>query len=441
MTSAEGNNGDRSTPAVTDCVVVGGGLIGLFTAHALKRRNLSVAVVDRGGLGGGASRGNAGEIVPALVTPLAAPGKVSEGLRMFFRPDSAFYVHPAMTPNVMAFLTSFARHCRPDTYAQGVQVLQELAKDTFDLYTRLEAELSAGGRDLELNREGFLYIYRSEAAALAAREKFAAHGLDVDQVLGLEELLAVEANLGPRAVAGFVARPLWSLDPSRLIDVLGIHLADIGVQFYQNDEVVDVVSEGGTVEVVTSGGKRYFGRRAVIAAGVWSRTLCRSLGVGVPLVSGKGYSFEVSVRHPLNRVIQFDDAHVVATPITNGVRIAGTMEFDRTIDEFRSERVTSIVRAVDGYLADVDWSRRFNEWVGPRPMTGSGLPTIGTVPGADNVVVATGHNMHGLSLGPVTGRLVADLVCGDTTRTLFPVKRTLGTRTRSGIAGLSWRSS
>jgi D-amino-acid dehydrogenase len=176
----------------------------------------------------------------------------------------------------------------------------------------------------------------------------------------------------------------------------------------------------------------------VIAAGVWSRALCRGLGVDIDLMPGKGYSFSVPADPQPSRLIHLGAAKVVLTPLGDRLRVAGTMEFDRDPDRFRQRRVDAIIAAARPYLRDADWTRREQEWMGPRPMTPDGLLLIGRLPGSPEVLVATGHNMLGLMLAPATGRLVAGLLSGAADPALaahFDPARTARRRRRSG--GLS----
>ena len=154
------------------------------------------------------------------------------------------------------------------------------------------------------------------------------------------------------------------------------------------------------------------GAVAVVAAGAWAPRVLARLGVRVPILAGKGYSFEVRPRAPVRRPIHLSAAHVMATPFDGRLRLAGTVEFDGTPDAFHPARIDAIVRAAEGFL-DVDLTTRDAGWVGPRPMTPDGLPYLGRVPGHDRVVVAAGHNMLGLTLAPVSGRVVAGLVMDD----------------------------
>jgi len=149
----------------------------------------------------------------------------------------------------------------------------------------------------------------------------------------------------------------------------------------------------------------------VVAAGVWTRDLVAPLGVKLTMHAGKGYSFALHPARMPERVLSLSGAHVMASPLGDRLRVAGTMEFDGTTDRFHPERIQAIVRGLAPMLRDVDLSDRSEEWVGPRPMTPDGLPVLGPIAAHPRVVLATGHNMLGVTLGPVTGDVVAGLVC------------------------------
>lgn len=163
------------------------------------------------------------------------------------------------------------------------------------------------------------------------------------------------------------------------------------------------------VSVSTSKGEVEAGH-AVIAAGAWSEALLRPLGVRGYVTPGKGYSFTVSPQAPPTHVLRLGQTHVGVTPLGDRARLVGMVELDGTHEGFRAERVQQMKRAAAPYLRGIDWNASTDEAVAPRPMTPDGRPLIGCVPGAERVVVATGHNMLGLSLGAATGTMVADVV-------------------------------
>jgi D-amino-acid dehydrogenase len=390
--------------------VLGGGLIGLCCAYYLRRGGAEVVVLERARVGSGASRGNAGEVCPSMAEPLPAPGTVREALGTLFRSDAAFHVRFGALPRMAPFLLRFAANTRRRAYARGLRAMGPLGGRTFKLFDELAEE--GIGRDV--SDAGYLFCYRSAERAAEGREQmlrmvelgFASPSgplLDAD---GLREL---EPALGDGARAGFLQPGERWLDPSRFVDEIASALRAMAVPIHENAGVDRVEGSAGGVTVSTSSGV-FRGDIAVIAAGSWSQELGRAVGLRLGMRPGKGYSFSVRPAAIPRRALYLSDAHIAVTPLDGGLRIAGTMEFDGSHDRFNPKRIQAMVAATGPYLRDVDWSQRRDEWVAPRPMTPDGLPLIGWVPGGERVIVATGHNMLGLTLAPSTGKAVADLV-------------------------------
>jgi len=395
-------------------VVVGGGIVGLSCAWFLRQAGAAVIVLEAGErTGGGASRGNAGAICPGLVEPLAAPGMVRTALDDLRSPDAALYVHPAHMPQMAGFLLRFARSGTQAAYDRGVAALAPLAAGVTDAYDRL----ARAGVGRHARRDGYLMVFGSQRAATEEHARIvhrAALGVcsPPEPLLSGAQLRAHEPLLGEAAVAGFVIPDEGWIDASRLLDELTDAVRDAGVDLRTKAPVSAIHDLGDAVEADTPGGT-VEGAIAVVAAGVWTRDLVAPLGVKLTMQAGKGYSFAVHPARMPERVLELADAHVMATPLGDRLRIAGTMEFDGTIDRFHPERIQAIVRRLTPLLQDVDLSDRTEEWVGPRPMTPDGLPVLGALPRHPRVVLATGHNMLGMTLGPVTGAVIAGLVCGD----------------------------
>lgn len=393
-------------------LVVGGGLVGLSCAWFLRAAGATVTVLEAGRPGGGASRGNAGAICPSMTDPLPAPGMIREALADITRPDAALHVHPAYAPRMARFLQRFAAAATADRYERGLQALAQLGRGVTAAYD----ELAAAGVGRHARSGGYLFVHGSRAAAEEERAyiaRMAARGLcaEPDPVVGGAELYELEPLLGPAALAGFVEPDERWIDPSRFVDELVDAVRAAGVEVVEDAAArrVDAFDDG--VEVQTASG-RFDAATAVIAAGVWTRELLAPLGLRLPIYPGKGYSFALRPEVLPRRMMHLSGAHVMAAPIGERLRIAGTMEFDGTTDRFHARRIEAIVRAASPFLS-LDLSGRSEEWVGPRPITPDGMPFIGRLPGHERVVVAAGHNMIGLTLAPVTGRVVAGLVTAD----------------------------
>lgn len=409
---ASGGGPGGGAHARHEVVVVGGGLVGLSCAWFLARDGVDVAVLERGRVGGGASRGNAGLVCPALADPLPAPGLVRHGLAGLLRPDSPLYVDPRALPRLAGFLARFARRATAGAYDAGVAALGQLGRMTFEAYD----ELAAAGALGERHHDGYLFACATRGSATAARNGLArmadqGYAAPPGPLLEGDELRRLEPSLSAAAQAGFVQPGERWLDPSGFVDALATRLRERGVPIIEQAEVTGLRDDGGSVSIETSTSSVEAGQ-VVIASGVWSDRLCRMLGLRLGLVPGKGYSFAVEPAVMPGRAIYLADAHVVATPIGGRLRLAGTIEFDGSVDRFNDRRVRAIAGAASRYLSGIDWQQRTAEWVGPRPMTGDGLPMIGRLPGQPRMLVAAGHNMLGLTLAPSTGRVIAALVTG-----------------------------
>jgi D-amino-acid dehydrogenase len=401
-------------------VVVGGGLVGLSCAWFLRAAGAEVTLLEAGRPGGGASRGNAGAICPSMTEPLPAPGMIREALADITRSDAALHVHPAYAPRMAGFLRRFAAAATPARYERGLAAMAQLGRGVTAAYD----ELAASGIGTGARADGYLFVHASAEHAARERAQIArmsALGLCAEptEMVAGAALRDLEPMLGPGAVAGFLVPGERWIDPGVFVDELAAGCQAVGVEVVTDASASRIQAFDDGVEVETAAG-RFDAATAVVAAGVWTRDLVAPLGVRLPILPGKGYSFAVRSAPQARRAMHLSDAHVMAVPMGERLRVAGTMEFDGSVDRFHARRIEAIARATAPFL-DVDLGARAEEWVGPRPITPDGLPFLGVVPGHARVVVAAGHNMIGLTLAPVTGRAIAGLVtAGDAGIDLAP---------------------
>ncbi len=421
------------TGAGLGTVVVGGGLVGLSCAYYLARAGVAVTVLERGHIGDGAARFNAG-MVTTSVTPLPAPGLLQNTIGTAFLPDSAIRVSPRLTVGEALFFMRFTKFCSKAWYSRSLDALLDLNRECFDLYDELET----AGAVTDLKRTGYLILCSSRESAAACRLEYDRMPVAVGRpgpLLEGAELSEAEPALAPGAGAGFIHVDERWINASSFVDSVARAIVDNGGRIVEGARVT-AVRESSSGVVVHSSAGNHTADHAVVAAGIWSQDICRELGLRLGMQAGKGYSFSVGGNRMPQRLIYLNDAHAVATPIADGrVRIAGTMEFDGTRDRFNRRRIEAMVRAVSPLLPGLDWTDLADEWVAPRPMTPDGLPLIGWLNGSRRVLVASGHNMLGLTLGPPTGRLIAGLICGASAevdlRPFSPVRFTVG-RSTSG---------
>jgi D-amino-acid dehydrogenase len=218
-------------------------------------------------------------------------------------------------------------------------------------------------------------------------------------------------------VAGAVYFPQdCHLDPARFMAALRRRVIALGGEIVSGVEIDGIESKDGKVTALTGVGRRFEGEDFVIAGGSWTPLLLEQAGLKLPLQAGKGYSLTLPSPPELPRVCSiFVEAKVAITPMGGGLRFAGTMEVGGLDLSINPARVRGIVKSVQSYFpkfSEADFEG-VKPWAGLRPVSPDGIPYVGKLPNLRNLTVATGHAMMGLSLGPVTGHLVADLIAGE----------------------------
>lgn len=396
-----------------EVLIVGGGIVGLCAAHYAVERGLGVTVVDRGSPGDeGCSFGNAGMIVPSHVVPLAAPGMVSQALRYLLSPESPFHVRPRPSLELLRWGIRFWRAANARQVARAAPVLRDL-----HLASRACFDELARSHDFGLVQRGLLMLCRT------------AHGLDEEaraaeyvRSLGVPAhvLSPVEAQaLEPGArldVSGAVHYPLdCHLTPGRLMGALRASLERSSVRLVWNASVTGWRTREGRVDAASTTQGDLTADEYVLAAGVWSSPVARDLGLSLPMQAGKGYSLTLPEPRRLPALCALlSEARVAVTPMGRSLRIGGTMELTGIDTSVNPARVRGIVKAVPQYFPDFAASdfEGVPAWCGLRPCSPDGLPYVGRTGRFRNLTVATGHSMMGVSLAPITGRLVADVLSG-----------------------------
>jgi D-amino-acid dehydrogenase len=397
--------------------VVGGGVIGLSVAYYLSRAGAEVVLYERGAVGHGCSWGNAGWISPSESAPVVGPGAVREALHSLARPAAPVYLRPTLDLGLYRWLLRALRYCNSDAAARGLRATAELGRQAFELYDELErAGLRAG-----MTSNGLLHVFgqrRPAERSLASAAGMRRYGYAVPgELLTGAELRELEPALSRRAQAGYLIKEERHLDPARLTAGLAELARRNGVEIREQAEVTRLDRAGRTVRAIRSGQTAWPVKTVVIAGGASTTALLRPLGVTLYLTAGKGYSFMRRLRLPPRRPIRFGDIKVAVTPYPQGLRVAGTMELSGNNETLRRSRAAAIAQGAAHYLDgwdELDGRDSGGEpeelWVGRRPLTPDGLPTLDRVGTFDNLYVATGHAMLGITLGPASGKAMADYI-------------------------------
>ncbi len=400
-------------PTSPDVLVVGGGIIGASAADELARAGRRVLLVDRGRPGHGCSLGNAGWVTPCFAMPLPRPGLLPKVAGWVTDPESPFRIGMKPSPELARWLAEFARRMNRRSLEAGTAALVELSLASLDAYADLH-EAAEGGIGLE--RRGLLMVALTTeglddlATDQLLMERHGVRGslLDGGGARDLEPGL-----VGP--VAGAVHYPDEAhLEPLRAVDALLARARSAGACVAAGVEVLELREDAGTVDAVRTTEGWVEPGAVVLAAGVESNELAGQLGVRVPLLGGKGYSFHVPTSERAPRMpLMLLERKIAVTPYPDRVRIAGTLELVKDDDSVSVRRLDALARGAADTLG-LDPSRARGVWRGLRPCTPDGLPIIGRAPAFENLHLATGHQMLGIQTAPATGRLLADLALGRT---------------------------
>ena len=397
-------------------VVIGGGVIGLCTAYYLAAAGLSVEVVERGDLGSGASRGNAGWVCLSHSTPVPAPGVVRYALRSLGRPDSPLYLRPLPDPAFVRWLWWFWRSSTPAAFRRGSAAIAGLNRVTFDLFD----DLREAGVETTLTRPGMVHAFLSAAEArqhlAVQRETADGYYRLPDDVTTGDEACLLDDALAPGVRAAYLVEGEGVVDPEAFARGLGRALAACGVKVHEHTQVTGFHTTAGRVTALHTSQGEIPCTAVVIAAGMRSPALLDLLGRPLPLQAGKGYSFSVDLDPAPRHTLYFGERRAVASPIGATTRIGGTMELSGNNNRLDWRRIVAVALASRHYLGN--WFDDPDDlvtlirdpWVGGRPFLPDGLPVIDRIPGHDNAYAATGHGMLGITLGPATGHKLAEYI-------------------------------
>ncbi len=396
-------------------VIIGGGVIGLSTALHAAERGLRVTLIERDAPAAlGCSFGNAGLVVPSHFVPLAAPGAVGLALRWMFDSESPFWFRPRLDRSLLSWAWKFARAATPARAARSIPVLLELNLAGLRLYRELARERD----DFGLTERGMLMLCNT-AHGFEEEQKIAAEarrlGLPAE-VVSREEAQKLEPEVELDVTGGVFYPRDAHLDPFRLMATLRRRTAERGVTTEWETEAIGWRTASGRIEAVRTKRGEIEGDEFVICGGSWSPRLVRDLGVRLPVEAGKGYS--LTLPHPKQqpqRALILSEGHVAVTPMGETLRFGGTMEIAGLDLQLRPARIRGLikssVRYMPGYSAE-DFEG-IEPWCGLRPCSPDGVPFIGRFARWSNLSTATGHAMMGVSLAPITGRLVAEILAGE----------------------------
>ncbi len=402
---------------MSKAIIIGGGVIGLFSAYYLHKSGWEVDVLEQGDLTDNCSFGNAGMITPSHFVPLASPGMVEQGIRWMFNSKSPFYVKPSLNPELISWGLKFVKSATKKHAERSAGGLRDISLLSKDLYHEFEKD---AGVDFGLTDNGILMLFKSakvEEEELHLVEKAVNLGLDV-QYLTPGECQKLQPDIKLDILGAVHYRCDAHMYPNKLMKGIVKYLEAEGVRIHRNTEVAKINHDTNKVTSVSTKDKDFTGDAYLISGGSWSPGIAKLAGLNLPLMPGKGYSF--MTHNPVKKMtVPFIlcEARVAITPMNGSIRFGGTMEIGKINKQVNMNRVKGIVESVPKYLPGFKLAvpEQKDIWFGFRPCSPDGLPYIGMSGKFKNLAIAKGHAMIGLALGPATGKLIADSFNGEKT--------------------------
>lgn len=382
--------------------------MGVATAYFLARRGAAVTLFDANEIGHGASFGNAGLLVPSYSAPLATVGNALEGVRSLLGRPSAVDVKIWPTASTVAWILRFLASTRAGPAQRGLEALSAFALHSLDLFDDLLRDAPA---DVAYARSGTLYVSKTESS-------LAAGALQADrlQTLGIRATVIDRAQARARepTLSESIVGGVWYPDDGRLQPLNFVrHVADLaraqGAEF-RTESVTSFVRGNQGVAGVRTPTESFEADRVVVAAGSWSPAVAKSLGLRVPILPAKGYSFDLRLADAPQTSMLFAERHVSATSMNEVTRATTGLDFHGYDTRVRQARIDLIHTAYHEYLAEPRIIAEGPAWAGFRPLTPDGLPIVGPSSRVGNLLFATGHGPLGVTLAPATAEAVANSI-------------------------------
>lgn len=398
----------------TDVLIIGGGAIGLSAAYYLLKSGRGVTVLDKAEIGEGSSAGNAGHIVPSHIVPLAAPGVIPTAIKwMLDPPRSPFGIKISLSPAYLGWLMRFAAACNAQNVERGIPAFKGIGLLSAANFAQMITEENF---DCAYAEDGLLFLYQTEKEFAGGRhEAELLHKHDMPaEIFGRDAIREREPAALETVIGGVDFSGDSSLHPGIFLRLLKERIGEMGADLREHTPVTRIIAENGKITHVVTSAREFEPRLVVLAAGAWSPQVARGLSISIPIQPARGYSLTMPATKTMPRgALLLGERKIAVTPMGSKLRFTGRLEIGEMSTEPNMRWIANIEKAVREYIR-VDESDVVIEetWAGLRPTTPDGMPIIGFSPRHENLILATGHAMLGLSLGPGTGQVVAELANG-----------------------------
>lgn len=390
-------------------VIIGAGAVGAASALNLRRKGFQTAIIDPSAPGHGCSFGNAGAISPGSVVPIALPGMIAQTPKWLVDPLGPLFVRWRYMPKALPWLMRWLMASRMSQVRKSAEAVKPLIGATFGEYERLLGSEAFHGL---FRRHGQLYVWESENPSRSERvghELRARHGIEFHW-LQPEEIAQYEPALAPIFARGlFLPNNGQTVQPHRLVETLVDQYRAEGGTVEQGRAVDIHPHDDGAVTVSLEDGRSIEATGVVVAAGARSSVFAKALGVTIPLETERGYHVMLPNDAALiSRPVVHADRAFIVSPMTDGLRVAGTVEIAGVDAPPDYRRAGSLLHHARSMFPGLDGDQS-SVWMGRRPSIPDSVPVIGRCPTARSVIFAFGHGHLGITGAAMTGRLVAEI--------------------------------
>ena len=408
------NTSTSTSPNEKKAIIVGGGINGLCSAYYLSKNNFDVTVIDSGDITNSCSFGNMGFLSPSHFIPLASPGIVAEGLKHMVSRTSPFYIKPRLNLPFLQWALKFYKNSTLKTVEKNSPHLTHLLNLSRRLMNEIRDDI---GDVFEMEETGCMMMCHSQKAfedelkVAAAGEKL---GLKVE-ILNREEVQSREPDVELDIYGAVLFKDDAHIQPGKFMLAMKGYLEKAGVKFQLNSPVTGFKRNHNEIEEVITESGSFAAKDIILCVGSWLPQLSKMLGMKILLEGGKGYSYtydfvEKNLKYPAILV----DGRCAITPWKHSLRIGGTMEFSGINDRVLVNRMQGIYNSVKKFYPglQIDFPPKDKIWTGLRPVSPDGLPYLGKAQNFENLFIAGGNAMLGISEGAADGKIISELVSG-----------------------------
>ena len=392
-------------------VIVGGGIIGLSCAYYLIEDGHEVVLIEKNSFNSGASIVNAGYLIPSHIIPLASPEVLKKGIKWMLNSNSPFYIKPRFSRDLINWGYNFIKSSSSEHVNRSIRVIKDINELSKELYFELRDSKKI---DFEIYEKGLLMAFKtSKAEKEELKTVKIARELEMNvQELSKEQVNSMQPKIKMNIKGAFWYKSDAHLTPQSFMINLKSYLLKKGLKVYNKNVVESFDYDSSVIDSIKTNKNEIIGDEFVLAAGALSENLLKKLKIKLLIQPGKGYSIDFFKKTGISYPVILLEDKVAVTPMDGFTRFGGTMEISGLNTKINLKRANAIAKSSEKYYdgLKIPFENINDAKCGLRPLSPDGLPFIGRHSSYKNLVIASGHSMMGWSLGPVTGKLVSEII-------------------------------